>query len=341
MKRLNYLDFIKGIGIILVIVGHIPSVEKSPLGLWIYSFHVPLFFIVSGYLIEHMNEKFNIYKKIKSLLYPYIVFSVLSILFGLFLQTIKGVQLIDIQTSIIKTLTFEGYSTLWFLPTLFFAELLFYFFKSLMNNKTKYMCILLFCASLVLTHFINIIDSTIIIRVAIVFNRIIIACSFVSIGSIIYNLIKSAEKNKILGVLSFFVLFSNMFLCQINGFVDLHFSIINNYAWYYYLAITTTFSLIYIGKFFYKGKLKLSKFIEFLGKNSLLIMVTHLPFMILGTVFGIINLGNVFLRAFITTIIVLVIEGIIILVVNKAFKFLLDPKYFKIYISNLRRKQNE
>lgn len=44
-KRIEALDVAKGIGIILVIIGHLSS---SYLHDWIYSFHMPLFFIISG-----------------------------------------------------------------------------------------------------------------------------------------------------------------------------------------------------------------------------------------------------------------------------------------------------
>ena len=38
-------DVIKGIGIILMVIGHTCG---QPLYNWIYSFHMPLFFIISG-----------------------------------------------------------------------------------------------------------------------------------------------------------------------------------------------------------------------------------------------------------------------------------------------------
>ena len=54
--RLEYLDAAKGLGILLVILGHIyawnPNINRKILVTWIYSFHMPLFFIVSGMLIK-------------------------------------------------------------------------------------------------------------------------------------------------------------------------------------------------------------------------------------------------------------------------------------------------
>jgi fucose 4-O-acetylase-like acetyltransferase len=49
-KRIDWIDITKGIGIILMVIGHtsIPQVVSN----WIWSFHMPLFFIISGLLYE-------------------------------------------------------------------------------------------------------------------------------------------------------------------------------------------------------------------------------------------------------------------------------------------------
>ena len=48
-ERYTWIDCIKGIGIFLVVLGHI--YKDNYIGLWIYSFHMPLFFMLSGYLM--------------------------------------------------------------------------------------------------------------------------------------------------------------------------------------------------------------------------------------------------------------------------------------------------
>lgn len=45
-ERLSWLDVLKGIGIILVVMGHIYS--NSIIFNWLYSFHMPLFFFAAG-----------------------------------------------------------------------------------------------------------------------------------------------------------------------------------------------------------------------------------------------------------------------------------------------------
>lgn len=44
MERLVFIDNAKGIGIILMILGHIPNMPEF-FHSWIYSFHMPLFFL--------------------------------------------------------------------------------------------------------------------------------------------------------------------------------------------------------------------------------------------------------------------------------------------------------
>jgi acyltransferase len=54
IMRLNYLDNMKAIGIFFVVLGH--SAWLNPkLFQFIYSFHMPLFFVISGFLISSKN----------------------------------------------------------------------------------------------------------------------------------------------------------------------------------------------------------------------------------------------------------------------------------------------
>lgn len=47
--RKRWIDIAKGIGIILMVIGHAdaPRLLKN----WIYGFHMPLFFIIAGYTL--------------------------------------------------------------------------------------------------------------------------------------------------------------------------------------------------------------------------------------------------------------------------------------------------
>lgn len=62
-------DVLKGIAIFLVIVGHC---EFGPFRAFIYSFHMPLFFFISGYFLKNRPLRNEIYQSIKRLIIPYI-----------------------------------------------------------------------------------------------------------------------------------------------------------------------------------------------------------------------------------------------------------------------------
>lgn len=94
MSKSNHLMALLSVwGIILVVLGHsgfeepIIQSELSGLHSWIYSFHMPLFFLISGYLFSLTNPEFEkactgkfVQKKIKRLLIPYVVIG--TVIFG-------------------------------------------------------------------------------------------------------------------------------------------------------------------------------------------------------------------------------------------------------------------
>lgn len=145
-QRIDWIDCVKGIGIILVYIGHcyIPAVN----GL-IYSFHMPLFFIISGFLwnnskYQQMTLKDFVEKKIKAYIFPYlkmamICFVIWGLLYGIFqCDNISGYfyKIWQYTYGILLVYPRSQYMPacypLWFLVALFFAEFLYY-----LANKTK------------------------------------------------------------------------------------------------------------------------------------------------------------------------------------------------------------
>lgn len=48
-QRLDYIDMAKGFAIALMVFGHTFSTyQNTPIMVWIYSFHMPLFFLTTG-----------------------------------------------------------------------------------------------------------------------------------------------------------------------------------------------------------------------------------------------------------------------------------------------------
>lgn len=164
MERKEIVDIAKGIGIILVVVGH-SGFQYSP---FISLFHMAIFFAIAGYCFNMKHaENFKsviIYstKRIKSLYVPYIAFNIIFILCNnLFISmnvyttdaNLLGVSNIErIATNftykdglkeIIKVLLFSGGTQLsgafWFFKALFCLSIIFVssrYVINKINNKT-------------------------------------------------------------------------------------------------------------------------------------------------------------------------------------------------------------
>lgn len=78
IKRISWIDVFKGIGIILVILGHIYS-DDNYINVWIYSFHMPMFFFISIflYVYKDINRKEFYKNKFRSLIVPFLFFECL------------------------------------------------------------------------------------------------------------------------------------------------------------------------------------------------------------------------------------------------------------------------
>ena len=125
----GWLDFAKVVGIFLMILGHQRLVDERTT-FWIFSFHMPLFFFISG--ITSKKESFIcLFKKgVRSLLIPFCIISVIWILYYLACYIKRGS--VDWTAWIGKSwksivYPYEGYCIyLWFLLALFWCKLMSY-----------------------------------------------------------------------------------------------------------------------------------------------------------------------------------------------------------------------
>ena len=122
-NRMTFIDIAKGIAILLMVIGH--SYSKTNFFLeWINSFHMPLFFIVTGILYGMINEKkgcltFNFKTKAINLLLPYFIWGTLIQLFFALLGYLGGSPLLEqLQKRLCLIFTLNS-SAMWFLPAMF------------------------------------------------------------------------------------------------------------------------------------------------------------------------------------------------------------------------------
>ena len=152
-KRIRYLDYCKGIAILLVSFGHIlgnvdETINTQRLLMICYAIELPLFFIVDGIQFRLKTNRDGLIEYAKKrairLLYPYMAFSFCYLLFDVFVLSLKAIlkgmiSLDFLFTDLIDTFTLWGIGPLWFLPTMYFADVVFY---SMNENKKSWILVL-------------------------------------------------------------------------------------------------------------------------------------------------------------------------------------------------------
>ena len=130
-KRIDYIDVAKGIGILLVVLGHNYFYLVSPFFYkLIYAFHMPLFFFTAGMFFRPGQSFMDLLRRrAGTLLLPYLV-TILMIFIMTITYTKTNVNVAGIH--LLKALYTNGYylewAPLWFLPHLFLLNLYAYGF---------------------------------------------------------------------------------------------------------------------------------------------------------------------------------------------------------------------
>jgi len=124
--RIAYLDVAKGIGILLVMLGHnyvkasVPGMEQ-----FIFSFHMPFFFLLSGMLFKSDYPLMVLFKRrFATLIRPYLAAIILLYSVYFFYTDIK---IMSILRRLVRSLYASGnyieWAQLWFLPHLFLLNI--------------------------------------------------------------------------------------------------------------------------------------------------------------------------------------------------------------------------
>jgi fucose 4-O-acetylase-like acetyltransferase len=119
--RLLTIDVARGIGILLVVIGHNALFRDSAHALYeaIYLFHMPLFFFVSGVTFRLTSAGEAVRKRARALLVPYFLMSAVAVA----AQAGDGARLLEELRGVLygtgQTIRFVP---LWFLPCLFLVS---------------------------------------------------------------------------------------------------------------------------------------------------------------------------------------------------------------------------
>lgn len=324
-NRNHAIDIAKAVGIFLVVLGHHPDNLTN----WIYSFHMPLFFLLSGIF----HKKYDCYKsfikkKVKTLLIPYFIFSIILIFVWYIIGRKYGeaaLHPVTLKQSILGMLygsevkdiaSMQWGGTLWFLPCLFIVENLFYFISKL--KKEKVFVLILLSMS-----------SSIVYNLLFTFNlpwniqRALFEIGFYSVGYYYKDFFLETTESKarymIFGV---FALFLNLLVFSVFKVND---QVISKVI-YFFTGLFGSVGIIELCKVY-----KTNKFIDQIGKNTIILFCLErkvnaaIKFIIIIILHKNMIEGNIAIDVIYSIIQILLCYPLIV-VINKYFYFILGRK---------------
>ena len=303
--RLIWVDALKGFGIMLVVFAH----YKLPLALdtYIFSFHMPLFFFISGFLFnfaKYTESAKNFVKgRFSSLIIPYFAFAAFTCLFYFLLDelytpgviTVKFFEA-DIYSTVYSILysqtTMISYNgPLWFLTCLFVTELLFFGLAKRYYWQRWKLLISLIVAGIIGYLYSVYVPFTLPWNADVALTSVV----FYGAGNLFRKFMESVEElrvdfglpksglkfNNVFFVVEnllpvFFILVSILYFAYLLKFptakVNMSGMKYGGFFSFYFLAFSGIFTYVYIFK-----KVGSLEVLEYYGRNSLIVLALHFP----------------------------------------------------------------
>jgi fucose 4-O-acetylase-like acetyltransferase len=277
-KNIYFVNVAKTLAIFLVALTHL-SISHGFYSL-LNSFSIPLFFFISGYLLttKSISLKKFVHKKFRSLIVPYFVFAVMTLLFWYFAGRKLGNDT-QIEQSAIKFIygiflaipskDYLGFNMpLWFLPALFCSEILFFQIQKFNKAFAWIAVAICFLAGVLLAE--NNLGS-----LPYGLSACLFALPFLKIGYFFKekNIVEKLEKlsNSIKIIIALILLVVCVFFSIQNDSVGFYACYFNNYFLFLAAAFSGIFSIILLS--LCAPKLQI---INFFGRNTIIIMAFHL-----------------------------------------------------------------
>lgn len=270
--RKDYLDIVKGIGILLVVVGHLQldNVVRN----FIYAFHMPLFFYVGGAL--YMHKTTIPWNKIKDFLILYLVFGMGFIVFITLKEHIFDIGLVYklIESNPISIYDIQWFGVFWFI--------LAYGIVLILSNIKIFSYL---SVSLIVFLSLYFVQDTFIFD-TILYLPLCIAPAFLLL--LFFNIGKQnhffmqyfSTKNMIISAILFMLL--NIFnIYQYDGFSSklINYGVLHLQPNFMLVLLVGIFGIVltlYTSKYIELYQTKLSRIFQFFGKYSLFIFIWHM-----------------------------------------------------------------
>lgn len=281
-QNIYFANVAKTLVIFCILLGHLPI--PHDLYAFMNCYLIPFFFIISGYLlsIDAIPFKKLFVKKTKTIMLPYYLFAVITFLFWYFfgryygddaLQDVSPVQYATGALLGIPSRSLLGFNLpIWFLPTLFCAEIIYYGILRFFKKRAWIVCIFCFLIGVIVKIYYP-------WRLPFGLDVSLFALLFFQVGRWIRegNWIEKYIANisfvyRILLVIGFCGL--TYFISQINqanGAISMVDRIFNNYMLYFISAFSGVLFILYLSYC-----LPESSLFNFYGRNTIILLGFHL-----------------------------------------------------------------
>lgn len=320
IERQNWIDQARGFAMFLVVYGHnFPISEK-----YIYTFHMPLFIIISGFFLPESPSLNDVKNRFKSIILPYFSWALLLFLVWVIIGRNMGEsanQNLSISKNFFGVFYAQGGQKImdwgvpmWFLPCIFVTFFLYYLLKKHVGKYFIHGVILTSMMGFLYSHYIYFplfwsIDIA------------MISLFFLVSGKEIYPWILENSKSKNI-IFSLVFLILNIFLYYQNTKIDMYRSHYGNPIIFIVNGFSgSLFILLFFRLFPYFHFLKL------LGKITLIILALHLLAMsgikfFIKFVLNSNNFNFTEIQKFIFSILQIILILPIAVIINKYFPFL-------------------
>ena len=272
--RIAWIDALRGLAMAFVVLGHTFPVPEMPLRMWVYSFHMPLFFVVSGLTWRLPKTSFGAYAKrsAKNLLLPYLVLNVVVYCIKWVLRVTinlyenRGVvePLIAFALGMDKNLPCIQS---WFLPTLLLTQLLNYLIFRYIASERKRAALI--CALGVLALALSTLEigplpwHLAVVPIALVFHYA---------GHLWMEYKPYERMNLAVKLLLLCALFAaGWYLQSLNGRVSMNGNVYDNPALFFFAALCTSFAVVLLVILV----LEKSRFLQGIGVCSIVYLGYH------------------------------------------------------------------
>lgn len=292
-NRIKYVDICKGIGIMLVLFGHSLTLMDNSVNRFILSFHMPLFFFISGITFSNNYSLVRMIKREMTLVIPIITGAVLSffgeILCDVILMNKKNI--IDIN--------FWNKLDNWFLITLILSQLIVFVIRIFKIKLLNYFALII---SLILFFMLNMGDIPYFKYIEKTCCAVVFMLIGKEIGTYSISVIKRKTDNWFINpIVILFILVA--ILSSINVPIGMANNTYGNKFLFLTTAILGTYMTLLLSNY-----LCGSRFLEFCGRNSIYIFITHFSVQkILITLWGIKGLPTYYTYPYFLIIFVLLV----------------------------------